>query len=99
MIERIDKILSIFATLIRDGFSPEEILVYAFTLAAFVIVIWLSMEVIKKSLKIILQIVKIIKIPIDALERVLISFFSGMGKLLSSLTHMGPSPHQPPPTD
>ncbi len=96
MIERIDKILSVLGALIRDGFSIHEIVMYGLTLTAIVLIVWLSLGVIKKLLDIILQIISIVKIPIEALERVLISFFTGVGKLCSSLPKMETSHPQPP---
>ena len=97
MLERMDKIFNVLAAIIRDGFSVQELIMYGLTLTALVLIIWLSMGVIKKLLDIILQIVSIVKVPITALERIITSFFSGIGKLCSSFSQIDTSTNQPPP--
>jgi hypothetical protein len=96
MIERLDKIFSVFAALARDGFSWQELVMYGLTLTAIVLIVWLSLEVIKKLLDIIYQIINIVKIPIEAIERVLIRLFSGIGKVCSSIPKFAPVHQQPP---
>lgn len=90
MIERLDKIFSVFATLVRDGFSWQELAMYGLTLTAIVLIAWLSLEVVKKLLDIIYQIITIVKVPIEAIERVLTGLFSSISKL---------KPTHQPPTD
>jgi len=95
MIERIDKIFSVLAALTRDGFSWQEIIMYGLTLIAIVVIVWLSLGIIKKLLDIILQIINIVKIPIEAIERIIVSLFTGVKQSLGSISNMQPM-HTPP---
>jgi len=99
MIERMDKILSILAAMIKDGFSVQEIIMYGLSLTALVLIVLLFTTIIKKLLDIIVQIISIVKIPITAIERIVISFFSGVGKLCGSFSQIDTSGNQPPPTE